>query len=62
VTVTNRPPVGGAESGPRRQPDQVGSGAGLIGLGERVTLAGGTLTHESLPDGGFELTAQLPWT
>jgi signal transduction histidine kinase len=62
VTVINRPPVGGAESRPRRQPDQVGSGNGLIGLGERVTLAGGTLTHESLPDGGFQLTAHLPWT
>jgi signal transduction histidine kinase len=62
VTVTNRPPVGGAESGRRQQPDQVGSGTGLIGLGERVTLAGGTLEHRSLPDGGFRLTAELPRT
>ena len=62
VIVTNRPPVGGAESGRRRQPPQVGSGTGLIGLGERVTLAGGTLHHGPLPDGGFQLTALLPWT
>jgi signal transduction histidine kinase len=62
VTVTNRPPVGGAQSGRRHQPDQVGSGSGLIGLGERVTLAGGTLRHGRLPGGGFQLTAQLPWT
>jgi signal transduction histidine kinase len=62
VTVTNRPPVGGAPSGRRHQPDQVGSGSGLIGLGERVTLAGGTLRHGPLPGGGFQLTAQLPWT
>jgi signal transduction histidine kinase len=62
VTVTNRPPVGGAQSGRRHHPDQVGSGSGLIGLGERVTLAGGTLRHGPLPGGGFQLTAQLPWT
>jgi signal transduction histidine kinase len=62
VIVTNRPPVGGAESGRRRQPTQVGSGTGLIGLGERVTLTGGTLEHGPLPDGGFRLTAELPWT
>jgi signal transduction histidine kinase len=62
VIVTNRPPVGGAESGRRRQPTQVGSGTGLIGLGERVTLTGGTLEHGALPDGGFRLTAELPWT
>jgi signal transduction histidine kinase len=62
LTVTNRPRVGGAEFRQRRQPDQVGSGTGLIGLGERVTLAGGTLRHGPLPGGGFQLTAQLPWT
>jgi signal transduction histidine kinase len=60
VTVTNRPCVGDAER--RGAPDQIGSGIGLIGLGERVTLAGGTLRHGPLPGGGFQLTAQLPWT
>jgi signal transduction histidine kinase len=62
VTVTNRPPVGGAEAGRRHPPQQVGSGTGLIGLGERVTLAGGTLEHGLLPGGGFRLTAELPRT
>jgi signal transduction histidine kinase len=62
VTVTNRPRVGGAESGPAQQPGHVGSGTGLIGVGERVALAGGTLHHGPLPGGGFQLTAHLPWS
>lgn len=38
-----------------------GAGAGLIGLAERVTLAGGRLEHG--PGGGeFRLRAWLPWT
>ncbi|MFD3532921.1 sensor histidine kinase [Streptomyces sp. NPDC058664] len=37
-----------------------GSGTGLVGLGERVRLAGGTLTHRTTEDGGFALTAVLP--
>ncbi|WP_406062323.1 histidine kinase [Streptomyces sp. NBC_01077] len=35
-------------------------GTGLVGLGERVRLAGGTLTHRATEDGGFALTAVLP--
>lgn len=35
-------------------------GAGLIGLGERVQLAGGTFAHETTA-GSFHLRAQLPW-
>jgi signal transduction histidine kinase len=62
LTVTNRPRVGGADAERRDRPAHVGSGTGLIGLGERVTLAGGTLHHGPLPDGGFQLTALLPWT
>lgn len=38
-----------------------GSGTGLVGLTERVQLAGGTLDHGRLPDGGFRLEASLPW-
>ena len=38
-----------------------GSGSGLIGLVERVTLAGGTLTHAVTTTGDFELHARLPW-
>ncbi|WP_148272078.1 sensor histidine kinase [Saccharopolyspora spinosa] len=35
-------------------------GQGLIGLGERVQLAGGDLDSGPLPDGGFRVTATLP--
>ena len=38
-----------------------GSGSGLIGLAERVTLAGGSLTHSRTATGDFELRARLPW-
>ncbi|MEU1299212.1 sensor histidine kinase [Streptomyces shenzhenensis] len=37
------------------------SGFGLLGLGERITLAGGTLDHHRTPDNGYVLTARLPW-
>lgn len=37
-----------------------GAGAGLLGLGERVALVGGTLTHGRTPDGTFLLVARLP--
>jgi signal transduction histidine kinase len=60
VTVSNRPKVGAAADGPEHE--HVGSGTGLIGVGERVTLAGGTLRHGPLPGGGFTLVAELPWT
>jgi signal transduction histidine kinase len=39
-----------------------GAGMGLVGLRERVTLAGGRLDHGTEPDGhGFRLEAWLPW-
>src|SRR5947208_7664492 len=37
-----------------------GAGTGLIGLAERVSLAGGTLEHGVDPDGAFVLRARLP--
>jgi signal transduction histidine kinase len=37
-------------------------GAGLIGLSERVELAGGELSHGRNPRGDFVLRATLPWT
>jgi signal transduction histidine kinase len=37
-----------------------GTGTGLIGLAERVTLAGGELEHGVDPDGAFVLRARLP--
>jgi signal transduction histidine kinase len=39
-----------------------GAGAGLIGLRERVDLAGGRLEHGPTPAGRFTLRAWLPWT
>lgn len=63
VAVTNVPKVGMAaddRAGPISE--HVGSGTGLIGVGERVALAGGTLSHGPLPGGGFEVVAELPWT
>ncbi len=38
-----------------------GTGTGLIGLGERTSLAGGRLEHGRTPDGDFRLSAWLPW-
>ncbi|KAA8888526.1 sensor histidine kinase [Nocardia colli] len=37
------------------------SGFGLLGLAERITLAGGTLDHRRTEDNGYILAAQLPW-
>jgi signal transduction histidine kinase len=68
VEIVNRPRVGragvtdtdarGADES--RDGDHVGSGLGLVGLAERVTLVGGRLTSEELPGGGFRLMATLP--
>jgi signal transduction histidine kinase len=38
-----------------------GTSSGLVGLAERTALAGGTLSHGTTADGGFELRARLPW-
>jgi signal transduction histidine kinase len=37
-------------------------GTGLVGLAERVALAGGELEHGAQPNGDFVLRATLPWT
>jgi signal transduction histidine kinase len=37
-----------------------GGGHGLLGIGERVRLVGGTLRTRGLPDGGFEVVARIP--
>jgi signal transduction histidine kinase len=39
-----------------------GSGSGLVGLAERVQVAGGELKFGPDADGGFVLRATLPWT
>ena len=47
---------------PRHAPDPAlpGSGAGLLGLQERVALAGGTLVHGPDGSGDFVVDAELP--
>ncbi|MFJ2745495.1 sensor histidine kinase [Streptomyces sp. NPDC087440] len=55
VTVTHPAPPGGAPS-----PGLASGGTGLVGLDERVRLAGGTLTHGPTPDSGFTVAARLP--
>jgi signal transduction histidine kinase len=61
VEVLSRPPVGPAGSAMRAVAPLPGAGTGLVGLAERVSLAGGTLTHGPTPDRGFVLHATLPW-
>jgi signal transduction histidine kinase len=56
VSVRNSQPVR-AQAGPAWP----GSGAGLLGLQERVALAGGTLVHGPDPSGDFVVEAKLPW-
>jgi signal transduction histidine kinase len=56
VSVSNHLPIH-AHAGPTLP----GSGAGLIGLQERVTLAGGSLVHGPDGSGDFVVDAELPW-
>ncbi|SBT52573.1 sensor histidine kinase [Micromonospora auratinigra] len=55
VEIGNPWPVGGTGSA------IPGTGTGLVGVAERVTLAGGRLEHGRTPDGDFRLSAWLPW-
>ncbi|NEC14881.1 two-component sensor histidine kinase [Streptomyces sp. SID8014] len=55
VTVRNSPAPDARTAGLPR------SGYGLLGLTERVALAGGELAHRPTSDGGHLLTARLPW-
>jgi signal transduction histidine kinase len=56
VSVRNRQPAH-AQAGPALP----GSGAGLLGLQERVALAGGTLVHGPDGTGDFVVDAELQW-
>ncbi len=56
VEVRNALPVGVAQAG------IPGAGAGLAGLGERVGLAGGRISHGRAAGGDYVLSAWLPWT
>jgi signal transduction histidine kinase len=53
VSVTNERPVSAGSLLP-------GSGAGLIGLRERIALQGGSLTARPTVSGGWQVDAQLP--
>ncbi|MFF5225498.1 sensor histidine kinase [Dactylosporangium sp. NPDC000521] len=54
ISVTNDPPAAGHQPMP-------GAGLGLIGMRERVTLFGGTLSTGPLADGRWRVEATLPW-
>jgi len=56
VEVVSRPPL--AQLGREAIP---GAGAGLIGLAERIQLAGGRLEHGHTETGDYRLWAWLPW-
>ena len=47
--------------GPQSRPTLPGSGTGLLGLQERVTLANGVLVHGPDASGDFVVEAELPW-
>lgn len=48
-------------NGPGSRHTSPTTGQGLIGLGERIRLAGGLLHHGPTPDLGFRLAAMLPY-
>ena len=56
VCVRNPPAVGAPD-----HPAPPGSGTGLLGLQERVTLANGVLVHGPDASGDFVVEADLPW-
>jgi signal transduction histidine kinase len=58
VEVVSRRAVGVTAPGPFALP---GAGTGLVGLSERVELAGGELEHGPDAAGDFVLRATLPW-
>jgi signal transduction histidine kinase len=60
VQVVTRRPLGVTAAGAPAAPAAPGSGNGLIGLGERVALAGGALRHGPDGAGDFVLRATLP--
>ena len=58
LIIDIRNPMAGSLVGARPVP---GSGTGLIGLSERVHLAGGEVDHGPTATGEFRLHASLPW-
>ncbi|MFJ5225498.1 hypothetical protein [Streptomyces sp. NPDC088400] len=60
VGVVNGPPERPAEQAADGEPLLPSGGHGLIGLTERVRLAGGTIESGPTGDGGFRIDAALP--
>ncbi|MFF1919063.1 sensor histidine kinase [Streptomyces sp. NPDC058221] len=60
VRIVNGPPERPAETAADGEPLLPSGGHGLIGLTERVRLAGGTIESGSTGDGGFRIGAALP--
>ncbi|GAA1613586.1 sensor histidine kinase [Actinoplanes couchii] len=50
------------DDGRGRRPHRGRAGQGLIGMRERVTMYGGTLSAETRPEGGFRVAADIPYT
>ncbi|MFB9233978.1 sensor histidine kinase [Plantactinospora siamensis] len=63
VEVRNRWPVRSPEpaEAAAADPGLPGAGTGLVGIAERVSLAGGRLEHGRDAGGDFRLAAWLPW-
>lgn len=61
VRVINKLPVGAPAEHSNGAVALDTSGVGLVGLAERVELAGGSLWHGDNSDGEFVLAATLPW-
>lgn len=60
VAVLSRRPIGAPPAAAAAANGLPGTGTGLVGLGERVALAGGALEHGPDADGDFLLRATLP--
>ncbi|MDW5594036.1 histidine kinase dimerization/phosphoacceptor domain-containing protein [Conexibacter stalactiti] len=60
VAVLSRRPIGAPPAAAAAANGLPGAGTGLVGLGERVALAGGALEHGPDANGDFLLRATLP--
>ena len=61
LTIEASNPCPAGASGPPGSSGIPGAGTGIIGLSERVSLAGGHLEHGPASSGDFRLRAWLPW-
>ncbi|MEV6773938.1 sensor histidine kinase [Nocardia sp. NPDC051030] len=60
LTVSVSDDGGSSAESVRGEPDSVSQGYGLIGMNERAVSVGGHLHAGRRPDGGFEVTTELP--